>query len=206
MTSVSTPFIIPDEGRSRAGAEGELERRKFTAEEGDHLTLLNVYAAFVNPRHGKQSAKWCGQHRLNFKALSRAVNIRAQLLKYLRRFGIDVVSCEGDGARLRKCIAAGFFKNAAKVQPDGSYRSVRENAVSHGCMNPWQHFADDPQVLHVHPSSVLFSRVPPTKYVVFHEVVETSKRFMRDLTVVEEVGLPPCSSSDPWLTGPHRTG
>ncbi|PWN96748.1 P-loop containing nucleoside triphosphate hydrolase protein [Tilletiopsis washingtonensis] len=178
MTSVSTPFIIPDEGRSRAGAEGELERRKFTAEEGDHLTLLNVYAAFVNSRHGKQSAKWCGQHRLNFKALSRAVNIRAQLLKYLQRFGIDVVSCEGDGARLRKCIAAGFFKNAARVQPDGSYRSVRENAV-----------------LHVHPSSVLFSRVPPTKYVVFHEVVETSKRFMRDLTVVEE----------DWLTelAPH---
>jgi ATP-dependent RNA helicase DDX35 len=189
MTSVSTPFIIPDEGRSRAGAEGELERRKFTAEEGDHLTLLNVYAAFVNSRHGKQSAKWCGQHRLNFKALSRAVNIRAQLLKYLQRFGIDVVSCEGDGARLRKCIAAGFFKNAARVQPDGSYRSVRENAVSRAFSRSRRGCADDVvQVLHVHPSSVLFSRVPPTKYVVFHEVVETSKRFMRDLTVVEEVG------------------
>lgn len=44
-----------------------------------------------------------------------------------------------------------------------------------------------PQILHVHPSSVLFNRAPPSGYVIFHEVVETSKRFMRDLTVIEEV-------------------
>ena len=85
MTSVSTPFLIPDEGKSKAGAEGELERRKFTAEEGDHLTLLNVYNAFVNPRVGRQSARWCVQHRLNFRALSRAISIRGQLEKYMRR-------------------------------------------------------------------------------------------------------------------------
>lgn len=132
MTSVSTPFIIPDEGRSTAGAQGELERRKFTAEEGDHLTLLNVFDAFVNPRVGHQSAKWCGTHRLNFRVMSRAVNIRSQLEKYMSRFGIvrGGESCEGDAIRLRKCLTSGFFGFAARMQPDGSYRSVRENAVS----------------------------------------------------------------------------
>lgn len=130
MTSVSSPFIIPDEGRSSAGAAGELERRKFTAEEGDHLTLLNVYNAFVNPRVGRKSSKWAASHRLNFKALSRAVSIRAQLEKYLRRWEIPIESCEGDQRRLRRCLVSGYFKNAAKMQPDGSYRSVRENAVS----------------------------------------------------------------------------
>ncbi|THH17038.1 hypothetical protein EUX98_g9203 [Antrodiella citrinella] len=39
MTTVQDVFIIPD---GAAGAMAELERRKFTAEEGDHLTLLNV--------------------------------------------------------------------------------------------------------------------------------------------------------------------
>ncbi|THH27631.1 hypothetical protein EUX98_g6554 [Antrodiella citrinella] len=39
MTTVQDIFIIPD---GAAGAMAELERRKFTAEEGDHLTLLNV--------------------------------------------------------------------------------------------------------------------------------------------------------------------
>ncbi|KAJ3848390.1 P-loop containing nucleoside triphosphate hydrolase protein [Lentinula lateritia] len=38
MTSVQDVFIIPD---GAPGALAELERRKFTAEEGDHLTLLN---------------------------------------------------------------------------------------------------------------------------------------------------------------------
>lgn len=35
----------------------------------------------------------------------------------------------------------------------------------------------------------MFNRVPPTKWVIFHEVVETQKRFMRDLTVIEESWL-----------------
>lgn len=36
-------FII-DDGDA---VKGELERRKFTVEEGDHLTALNAYNAFV---------------------------------------------------------------------------------------------------------------------------------------------------------------
>lgn len=132
MTSVSMPFIIPDEGRSAAGAQGELERRKFTAEEGDHLTLLNLYNAFIDPRFGKQSAKWCARHRLNFRILSRAIHIRSQLERYMQRFGVQRggESCEGDSVRLRQCLISGFFAFAAHMLPDGSYRSVRENAVS----------------------------------------------------------------------------
>lgn len=38
----------------------------------------------------------------------------------------------------------------------------------------------------MHPSSVLFNRTPKTKWVIFQEVVETQKRFMRDLTIIEE--------------------
>ncbi|KAG8686482.1 hypothetical protein FRC09_014104, partial [Ceratobasidium sp. 395] len=66
MTAVQDAFIIPD---GAPGALAELERRKFTAEEGDHLTLLNAYNAFT--RYGR-SASWCRSHALNFRALSRA--------------------------------------------------------------------------------------------------------------------------------------
>lgn len=42
MTSVQGVFNLPDGGpNSTKGALAEVERRKFTAEEGDHLTLLN---------------------------------------------------------------------------------------------------------------------------------------------------------------------
>lgn len=171
MLSVSNVFIIPDEGRSKAGAEAELERRKFIAEEGDTLTLLNVYNAFVNPRLGKRSARWCATHRLNLKALSRAVAIRSQMQRYMVRFGIDpTVSCEGDSQRLVKCIVHGYFKNAARRDGRGQWCSVRENAP-----------------LHIHPSSVLFNRLPPSGWVVFSEVLQTTKNFMRDVTVIQRV-------------------
>lgn len=71
----------------------------------DHLTLLNVYNGFT--KYGSSSAKWCSTHRLNFKALSRAVSIRGQLKKYLYRFGGSagkLESCEGDHTRLRRCL------------------------------------------------------------------------------------------------------
>ena len=56
--------------------------------------------------------------------------------------------------------------------PDGTYRSAREGAT-----------------LHVHPSSVMFTRQPSTGWVIYHEVIETTKSFMRDLTVIEEEWL-----------------
>ena len=39
MTSVQNAFVFADGGTK--GMMADLERRKFTAEEGDHLTLLN---------------------------------------------------------------------------------------------------------------------------------------------------------------------
>lgn len=101
-----------------------------------------AYNAFN--RYGSRDKQWCGNHRINHKALSRAVSIRKQLKKYLDRFGIPVVSCEGDGERLRRCLVTGYFKvigertslikltrpqNAARMMPDGTYRSAREGAV-----------------------------------------------------------------------------
>ncbi|ORY95080.1 hypothetical protein BCR43DRAFT_531967 [Syncephalastrum racemosum] len=127
--------------------------------EGDHLSLLNVYNAFVK----EKSAKWCRDRFLNFKALSRAISIRNQLARYLKRFDVPIAS-----EAIRKCLASGFFAQAARAEQDGSgyFRSVRDNVR-----------------LAIHPDSVLFNRNP--QWVVFHEVVETNQAYMRDLTVIE---------------------
>ncbi|CAE6473117.1 unnamed protein product [Rhizoctonia solani] len=162
MTAVQDAFVIPD---GAAGALAELERRKFTAEEGDHLTLLNAYNAFV--RYG-QSASWCRKHALNFRALARAVSIRTQLKKYMTRFGLPLESCEGDAVRLRRCLVSGYWRNGAKWSADGTYRSVRGDTV-----------------LHVHPNSVMFTRKPRTGWVVYHEMEETKKTQIRVLTEIE---------------------
>ncbi|KAE9406974.1 P-loop containing nucleoside triphosphate hydrolase protein [Gymnopus androsaceus JB14] len=153
MCSVQDVFIIPD---GAPGALAELERRKFTAEEGiDKNIKFKVYNAFI--RYGRSSS-WCKSHALSFRGMSRAVSIRAQLKKYMQRFNLPLESCEGDAKRLRRCLVSGYWRNGAKWVGDGTYRSVRGN-----------------RTLYVHPTSVLFTRKPRSGWVVFHEMEETKK-------------------------------
>ena len=128
----------------------ETARRKFAVEEGDHLTLLNVYQTFITK--GRKEAKWCKENFLNFKSMNRAVSIRNQLRRYLERFGIDVdeslamqkgAEIMNKGEQIRKCLTTGYFAHAARMQPDGTFKTV-----------------DGSLVLHAHPSSLMFVSRP----------------------------------------------
>ena len=85
----------------------------------------------------------------------------------MKRYDIPIASCGNDDEVIRKCIISGFFANVAKYHPCGEYRTIRN---------------DHP--LHLHPTSVLATERKPPKYVVFHQVLCTSKDFMRDATVI----------------------
>ncbi|KAI0484431.1 P-loop containing nucleoside triphosphate hydrolase protein [Xylariaceae sp. FL0804] len=176
MTSLGGSVWVQRDGEKK---QMESARRKFAAEEGDHLTLLNVYQTFVTK--GKKESRFCHTNHLNFKALSRAVSIRAQLKRYLERFGISVdeslgAAAPGRGEQIRRCLTAGYFAHAAKMQPDGSFRNVQGGTV-----------------LHAHPSSLMFNR--KADWVIFHEAMETgSKIFIRDVTKVDKTWLVEYSS------------
>ncbi|PNY27970.1 ATP-dependent RNA helicase DHX35 [Tolypocladium capitatum] len=153
----------------------ENSRRKFAVEEGDHLTLLNVYTAFVT--RGNKESRFCHDKNLNYKSMTRAVSIRGQLKRYLERFNIVVDESlasqpKGDASKtaeqIRRCLTSGYFAHAARMQPDGTYRNVAGGTV-----------------LHAHPSSLMFNR--KADWVVFHEVMETGeKTFIRDITKIEK--------------------
>ncbi|KAH7320901.1 P-loop containing nucleoside triphosphate hydrolase protein [Stachybotrys elegans] len=173
MTSLGGSVWFHHEGERK---RMESSRRKFAVEEGDHLTLLNVYQAFVTK--GKKEAKFCHDHNLNYKSLSRAVSIRAQLKRYLERFGITVdesLASREQGAdnnkkteQIRRCLTAGFFAHAARMQPDGTFRNVEGGTI-----------------LHAHPSSLMFNR--KADWVIFHEVMEAGeKKMIRDITKIEK--------------------
>lgn len=182
MVSVQNIFIQP-KSRSNVDKSTIMQiRRQFWVEEGDHLSLLNVYNGFI--QNGK-SGKWCHDRLLNFKALSRAIKIRQQLIKYLKRFDIPLVSAmqastslDQDQQRLkaseqiRKCLVSGYFSHAARAEPDGSgkFRTIRDGVL-----------------LNIHPESVLFNRNPTC--VIFHEIVETNQSYMRDITTIDEKWL-----------------
>ncbi|KFY72254.1 hypothetical protein V499_07595 [Pseudogymnoascus sp. VKM F-103] len=158
----------------------EMTRRKFAAEEGDHLTLLNVYQAFITT--GKKDVKFCRDNSLNFKSMTRAVSVRGQLKRMLERFGLvvdETLSKNANkqalgtggmdkGEAIRRCLTTGFFAHAAKMQPDGTFRNVAGGTV-----------------LHAHPSSLMFNR--KAGWVVFQEVMEVGeKTYVREVTKIEK--------------------
>ena len=145
MTSLQGAVWFSHDGEKKAT---DTARRKFAAEEGDHLTLLNVYQAFVTK--GKKDSKWCRDNYLNYKSMTRAVSVRAQLKRYLERFGINVDESLATNAKpddpsrskaeqITRCLTTGFFAHAARMQPDGTFKTVNGGTV-----------------LHAHPSSLMF--------------------------------------------------
>ncbi|PAV67914.1 hypothetical protein WR25_21939 isoform A [Diploscapter pachys] len=88
MMQIQDVFITPTRNRH----EADVIKRKFAVEEGDHLTMLNVYTQFV--QNGK-SRKWANEHFVNFRGLQRADNVRAQLVRLLKRFGVERLSIRG---------------------------------------------------------------------------------------------------------------
>ncbi|KAL6715037.1 hypothetical protein ACLMJK_007298 [Lecanora helva] len=178
MTSLQGAIWFHHDGEKKAT---ETSRRKFAAEEGDHLTLLNVYQAFVTK--GRKEAKWCRDNHLNYKSMTRAVSVRAQLKRYLERFGINVDESlalnkrtaddpvRNSGEQIRKCLTMGYFAHAARMQPDGTFKTVNGGVT-----------------LHAHPSSLMFNR--KADWVIFHEILETGdKTFIRDVTKIEKSWL-----------------
>ncbi|KIH95249.1 ATP-dependent RNA helicase DDX35 [Sporothrix brasiliensis 5110] len=168
-----------DGGRSKEERQlVELVRRRFAADEGDHVTLLNVFQAFVTKGNGE--AKFCKENRLNFQMLKRAVSVRAQLRRFMERFGFEIPdvrqpqsqqphpSAANKAEQIRRCLTTGYFAHAARMQADGTFRNVAGGTV-----------------LHAHPSSLLFNR--KADWVLFHEVMETGdKTYIRDITKIEK--------------------
>jgi ATP-dependent RNA helicase DDX35 len=147
------------------------ERRVFfQVHEGDQLTLLSIYNGYINSKLDGKT--WCHSNQINYKAMLRATDIRNQLIKYLKKSGIQQLkSAKGQTERIQKAILAGFFMNAAQLQQDGTYKTLRSSYK-----------------LSIHPSSVLFKEIPPP-WIVFHEVIQTNKEYMKDCTMIESKWL-----------------
>ncbi|XP_032448462.1 probable ATP-dependent RNA helicase DHX35 isoform X4 [Lynx canadensis] len=164
MMQIQNIFVVPSNQKSQAMRV----HRKFAVEEGDHLTMLNVYEAFI--KHNKNS-QWCQEHFLNYKGLVRAATVREQLKKLLVKFQVPKKSSEGDPDPVLRCLVSGFFANAARFHSTGAYRTIR-----------------DDHELHIHPASVLYAEKPP-RWVIYNEVIQTSKYYMRDVTAIESAWL-----------------
>lgn len=144
----------------------------------DHLTLLEIFKQWSDNDY---SAQWCRDNFIQHKTLIRARNVREQLERLCDRVETLVKTRgeepENDPAKLvtniEKAIASGYFPNAARLSKMGDcYRSLKKN-----------------QSVYIHPSSVLHKVKPPPKMVIYHELVLTSKEYMRSVMPIQEQWL-----------------
>jgi len=101
--------------------------------------------------------------------MKRARDVRDQLAALMERVEIEIKS-NPDSIPIRKSITAGFFYNTAKLSKGGQYKTVKHH-----------------QTVMIHPNSCLFETTP--KWVVYHELVFTTKEFMRDIIEIENAWL-----------------
>ncbi len=161
MLSVPPVFFRPP-GRVE---ESDAAREKFFVPESDHLTLLNVYTQWK--KNGCRS-DWCSAHFLHSKGLQKAREVRAQLLDIMKQQNVPRISCGSQWDVCRKAICSSYFTNAARMKGIGEYLNCRSGL-------PCQ----------LHPSSALYGLGYTPDYIVYHELILTSKQYMRCVTAVE---------------------
>ena len=158
-------------------AAGDRARRRFAVYEGDHVTYLNVFNAYLA---AGGSERWCREHGVRAAVMRKAVHVRRQLRAYCVRAGVPLVARRdpSDAQPLVRSIAAGFFANAAVRTPDGTYRPLQSAGSSDGGSSG----TSGEIALFVHPDSVLCDVRP--EWVVYTELVLTKRAYMRDVTAV----------------------
>ena len=157
-------FNVP--GTKERREEAEQVHRKFAANEGDLVTLLNTWRAY---RSSSQSSQWCQEQYLVNRHLQFAAEVRKQLVGLCHNSGVKLESTR-DMDMVRKALARGLFMNVAQLTVDGHYVAL-----------------DSGQKCFIHPQSVLFKKKP--EVVVFTEMVHTTKTFLRGCSLVDGAWL-----------------
>ena len=141
-------------------------RKNFFSPAGDHFTLLNVYNQWVETDF---STQWCFENFIQHRSMRRARDVREQLVGLVERVEIEMVSSD-DTIAIGKAITSGYFYNTARLSKSGGYKTVKHN-----------------QTVTIHPNSSMFEDLP--RWVIYHELVLTTKEFMRQVIQIENKWL-----------------
>ncbi|KIM97276.1 hypothetical protein OIDMADRAFT_130731, partial [Oidiodendron maius Zn] len=90
LLSVPQIFMRPASAKKRADEVKAL----FAHQDGDHLTMLNVYHAFKAADVQGDAKGWCHVHFLSLHALQSADNVRQQLKQIMEKSEIELVSTD----------------------------------------------------------------------------------------------------------------
>ena len=170
------PVWVRPPGSLKAREKARKRHMRFAVEQGDHLTLLNVYNNYTATPAAEQR-RWCIQHSLLHTPLTQATHIRHQLtahLAALHRTTHQMRPAQAGG--VLRAVVGGFFHHAARRAAGGGWVDVRSGlSVT----------LDSESVLCELEGGV------EGDWLVYHELVDAGegRRYMRCVSVVDSEEL-----------------
>ncbi|KAG7370856.1 ATP-dependent helicase HrpA [Nitzschia inconspicua] len=99
---------------------------EFADNSGDHVTYANILQAYDDTHMGREE---CKEKYVDYVALQKVIEVRNQLLGFLKRFGrvrsLGMATSKERCDAILRCVTAGFFFNVAKLHNDGRYYTIR---------------------------------------------------------------------------------
>ncbi|KAK3734547.1 hypothetical protein QZH41_010392, partial [Actinostola sp. cb2023] len=177
MLSVENVFAS---GGAKSNAAKASRHHKEIAElaggTNDFATLLFIYNEC---RESASPAKWCRGRHIHWRALKMAFTIHQQLNNIIdrqlndRQFFLQKskyskphspANDNNGRERLRKALCAGYFCNVARRSSSGrSFRTMDGHGTT----------------VHIHPSSTLFGCDDQLDWIIYHDIIWTSKIYIR---------------------------
>ncbi|XP_031267993.1 probable pre-mRNA-splicing factor ATP-dependent RNA helicase DEAH4 [Pistacia vera] len=184
MLSAETTLLLSRSNRTE-------KKRKHTPRDlpdgsglGDHIQLLQIYERWDETDY---DVDWCRDNDLQVRGMKFVKDVRKQLSQIMQKIAkgsLDVRANQSrkgrqqDYRNLRKALCVGFANQLA------------ERMIHH---NGYRTIGFKPQLVQVHPSSVLRTdeegMLP--NYVVYHELISTSRPYMRNVCAVEMLWVTP---------------
>ncbi|XP_023698439.2 probable ATP-dependent RNA helicase DHX40 [Paramormyrops kingsleyae] len=166
MLSVENIFIRP--GHPEKQQEAELKHKQLATEAGSSNDFAVLLSVFEKCRASESPPAWCRENWIHWRAIKMAFSVEKQLTEILTRLkqNPDFPVEKFDGHRselLRRCLCSGYFANVARRSVGRTFSTMD----GHG------------SVVHIHPSSTLFEQEAKLEWILFHDVLVTSRIYVR---------------------------
>ncbi|OQS00448.1 pre-mRNA-splicing factor ATP-dependent RNA helicase [Achlya hypogyna] len=184
MLSVENVFMFQTDRRTGDDPRAASRRRAtelldaLQHPKGDHISLLQLFRAWdALPPHEQEA--WCHERQLHSRAFRTAASVRSQLEELVAKVARGAATQPAPALpvteRIQRAVCAGYFMHGArKCLMHSVFRCLHLGA------------ADDStaELVHIHPSSSLAERTAP-EHCIYHELVHTSRSFMRHVLEVD---------------------
>ncbi|XP_051179566.1 probable pre-mRNA-splicing factor ATP-dependent RNA helicase DEAH4 [Lolium perenne] len=150
---------------------------------GDHVQLLQIFESWDQAGY---DPRWCSDHDLQVRGMKFSKDVRNQLSQIIQK----VAKGPTDLQARRGCKSDPDYRKLRRALCVGYGNQLAERMIHH---NGYHTVGYRTQLVQVHPSSVLvedeYGKLPV--YVVYHELINTTRPFMRNVCGVEQDWVKP---------------